>query len=427
VTPSAPFEPVVEDSGVMNKRNSLILSVIVVLAAAPAFASGFGFYENGAKASAQGGAWVARADDASANWYNPAALAHLTGREVQFGLNYLEIGSDTQFSPAPGVSIDAVANTVTPAHFYFSQRINDRVAWGVGLNSPFGLVSEWKDFPLTLSSRRAELRTYLLNPNIAFKLSEQWSFAFGVDYLSAEVREFSQDLDFEKGAVASVGGLPPATTANLTGEGDAWGYNFALQFKMDHFSLGGQYRSALRPTIDGDITFGGGLEFLNSAATTHLDLPGQTMLGAAWTGKWVDVEVGGYYTQWNYFKNLDVETGDPFTSVNLTENWVGTWSYRLGLAVRLGHEMNHELRAGGVLDESPVPVEFLRPSIPDADRTGYSLGYGYLSKRWGIDVYAMQFQFDDVTAPTGRESEGVIPGTYTSTILLAGVTAKYRF
>jgi long-subunit fatty acid transport protein len=88
--------------------------------------------------------------------------------------------------------------------------------------------------------------------------------------------------------------------------------------------------------------------------------------------------------------------------------------------------MNHELRIGGVIDDCPVPAEFLRPSIPDADRTGYSLGYGYLSKRWGIDVYAMQLDFDDATA-NGSPADGVINGTYTSSVLPAGVTAKYRF
>jgi long-chain fatty acid transport protein len=397
----------------MIKRNPLILNVIVALTAAPAFASGFGFYENGAKASAQGGAWVARADDAAANWYNPAALVHLSGREVQFGLNYLEVGNDTQFSSNLYGSFDAVGNAVTPAHFYFSQRINDRVAWGVGLNSPFGLVSEWKDFPLTRSSRRAELRTYLLNPNVAFRLGKGWSFAFGADYLAAEVREFSRDV-------------PATSTANLAGEGDAWGYNFALQFKMESFSLAGQYRSTLRPTIEGNLTISRPQAIQSLAATAQLNLPGQTMLGAAWTGKRVDVEVGGYYTQWNYFKSLDVDTGNPATNIHLTENWTGTWSYRLGLAVRLGKEMKHELRLGGVFDDSPVPVEYLRPSIPDSDRTGYSLGYGYLSKRWGIDIYAMRLQFDDVTA-NGSPANGVFPGTYTSSILLAGVTAKYRF
>jgi long-chain fatty acid transport protein len=407
----------------MNMRNRLIPIVMVVTAAAPAFPSGFGFYEQGAKASAQGGAWVARADDASANWYNPAALARLTGRDVQLGINYLEVGSDTQFSPAPGTSFDAISNAETPAHVYFSQRINDRVAWGFGLNNPFGLVSEWKDFPVTLFSRRAELQTFLLNPNIAFRLSERWSLAFGVDYISVEVREFSRDVVAVPLVSAPAGGPLPTIPVNLRGEGDAWGYNFAVQFKMRSFSIAGQYRSGFKPTIEGNLTIGG---FPGPDATADLNLPAQTMLGVAWTGKWVDVELGGYHTQWNVFKNLNVNTGDPFTSVNLTQNWVGTWSYRLGLAFRLDHEMKHELRVGGVVDDSPVPAEFLRPSIPDADRTGYSLGYGYLSKRWGIDVYAMQLDFDDAIA-NGSPADGVINGTYTSSVLLVGVTAKYLF
>jgi len=401
----------------MNKRSLLILAVIVVLAAAPAFASGFGFYEQGAKASGQAGAWVARADDASANWYNPAALVNLTGREVQFGFNYLQPGSDTQFSPtAPPVeSIDAVSNGVAPAHFYFSQKINDRIAWGVGLNSPFGLVSEWDNPRMTDYSRRAELRTYLLNPNVAVKLGNYWSVGFGVDYMAVEIREFSFDVPFT-----------PAT-ANLTGEGDAWGYNFALQFRNKYFSIAGQYRSSMNTNIYGNVNVTAPLTFLNSAAKTDLELPGQTMLGMAWTGERVDVEVGAYYTQWNYFKSLDVTFDNPLTPpVNNTENWEGTWSWRLGAAFRLGKEMKNELRVGVVFDETPIPTQYLRPSIPDSDRTGYTLGYGYLSKKWGIDLYGMYLDFNTVTS-TGVPADDVIPGTYTTTIWLAGVTAKYRF
>lgn len=397
----------------MNKRSSLIVALVFVSAAAPAFAAGFGFYEQGAKASGQSGAWVARADDASANWYNPAALANLEGREVQFGFNYLQPGNDTHFSPTalPGVTIDAVPNGVAPAHFYFSQKINDRVAWGVGLNSPFGLVTEWDDPNITPFSRRSELRTYLLNPNIAFKMGNYWSVAFGADYIDVEIREFSQDL-------------APTVTANLTGEGDAWGYNFALQFKMESFSIAGQYRSALRSHIDGNLNITGAP--FQPAATTTVDLPGQTMLGVAWTGNRVDVEVGAYYTQWNYFKSIDVTfSNPPLPSLSLPQNWEGAWSYRLGMAVRLGKELANELRIGAVLDETPIPVEFLRPSIPDADRMGYSLGYGYQGKSWGVDVYGMYFDFDDATAV--GSATGVVDGTYQTTILIAGVTAKYRF
>jgi len=219
--------------------------------------------------------------------------------------------------------------------------------------------------------------------------------------------------------------VPGVVTSNLTGEGDAWGYNFALQFKMKSFSIAGQYRSSLRNKLFGNFSVNSPLGSTNTPVTANLDLPGQTMLGVAWTGKRVDVEVGAYYTQWNYFKSLDVVFPSPAPTLSIPEYWEGSWSYRLGLAFRLGKEMEHELRIGGVLDETPVPTQYLRPSIPDSDRVGGSLGYGYQGKSWGVDIYAMYLSFDDATA-IGSEPL-VIDGTYSTSIWLAGLTAKYRF
>ena len=55
----------------------VLVGLILTLTTLPAFSSGFSIYEQSAKASAQAGAWVARADDAAANWYNPAALVKM--------------------------------------------------------------------------------------------------------------------------------------------------------------------------------------------------------------------------------------------------------------------------------------------------------------------------------------------------------------
>src|SRR5262249_35415029 len=110
----------------------------------------------------------------------------------------------------------------------------------------------------------------------------------------------------------------------------------------------------------------------------------------------------------------------------IPENWEGTWSYRVGVAGRLGQGMKHELRGGVVRDMSPVPPQYLRASIPDADRWGVSVGYGYSGKSWGIDVYGMYFDFDDAVA-NGSAADAVINGTYKISVVLAGVTGKYRF
>ena len=84
-----------------------------------------------------------------------------------------------------------------------------------------------------------------------------------------------------------------------------------------------------------------------------------------------------------------------------------------------------EWRFGGVFDESPVPEAFLRPSIPDSDRTGLTVGYGRSGNRWDVDLYYMALAFDDITAVTGNE--GVIAGTYETFVHLAGASFNLRF
>src|SRR5512139_1285149 len=151
----------VRQEGLSHMRKQLIAVAAGLLAAAPAMASGFSIFEQSAKASGQAGAWVARADDAAANWYNPAALTKLEGTQIQFGFNYIDIGGDTHFklgndtsaiaaAAAVGVTVtagqefDSESNLALPSHLYFTGHLNEKWAYGIGLTVPFGLVTEWK-------------------------------------------------------------------------------------------------------------------------------------------------------------------------------------------------------------------------------------------------------------------------------------------
>ena len=59
------------------------------------FGSGFALYEAGARSSALAGAVVARADDLSAIFYNPAGITQLEGTQAQFGMHNLAINIST--------------------------------------------------------------------------------------------------------------------------------------------------------------------------------------------------------------------------------------------------------------------------------------------------------------------------------------------
>ncbi|HEX6850785.1 MAG TPA: outer membrane protein transport protein [Candidatus Polarisedimenticolaceae bacterium] len=426
-------------------RKQLIAVAAALLATAPALASGFSIFEQSAKASGQAGAWVARADDAAANWYNPAALVKLEGTQVQFGFNYIDIGGDTNFTigsdpfpigaaallgvtVTPGQRFESESNVAIPSHLYFTGHLNEDWAYGIGLTVPFGLVTEWKDLPLTLVSQKAELMTLNINPNLAYKINDNWSVAFGLNYLYADIAEFSRFVplpDVERAPI-------PAGTYefNLKGNGDDLGWNAAIHYAGPDWNFGFTYRDGVNPDIGGTAEFTG-IEAPSIGGDTTLNLPAQAAIGVAYTAlPSFDIEFDVSWARWSTFKSLIVQFDDG-SSINQAENWSDTLAFRIGGAWRLAEA--HEIRLGLVRDQNPIPDNTLRPSIPDADRTGLSFGYGFAGKKFQFDGYGMMLKFDDRNASGvfggGAPSpyDGVIDGTYRSKVLLLGLTAGYKF
>ncbi|MCP3960943.1 MAG: hypothetical protein GY719_24110 [bacterium] len=417
----------------MKSTFKIMIVGLLVLSMAPAnlFAAGFGIYEQSAKASGLAGAWVARADDASANWYNPAALVWLEGSELQFGTNIINTGDSelTSSDPAFGLfqptTFEQASNLATPIHLYYRHKFNNNVTFGIGVNNPFGLVTEWEDRPITFSAAKSELVTFVINPNVAFRLTEQWSLAVGVDYLTADLENFSREVPIDLDG-NPLNGFEVIGFANLTGDGDEFGWNIATHYKSGPITFGISYRSDMTVGIDGNIAFSnfGPLSplFRDSPGTADLALPETIAIGLGWQGTNWGFEVDAVETGWSVFDTLvvDIENNVPgfVDDIALAEDWDDSLAIRVGAARKLGP--NQELRFGVNLEEGVVPEETLRPSIPDADRTAPSIGYGYMGNKWTVDAYAQTFIFDDVTSVGGEE--GVIVADYDSSITLFGFT-----
>ena len=314
-------------------------------------------------------------------------------------------------------------NLATPINIYFSQKFNDRIAWGFGITTPFGLITEWEDLPVTLSAKRSDLVTFVVNPNVSFALGENWSIAIGIDYMHAEVKEFSR--------ITTAFGPPDET--NLTGTGDDWGWNAALRWANARWAVGLTYRAEMSPEIDGELTFTNNSNF-NTNGGAVLDLPAQAAVAVAWLiDEDFDLELDIAYAGWSSFEELKIVADNPLLSSTLEENWNDTYSYRLGGNYAVTEK--HSLRFGILYDEAPVPSETMRPSIPDGDRTGVSLGYGFTPEKWGLDFYLMPLFFDDAIAKgdlankpgISADPDGVIDGKYESMTMLLGLSFNFKF
>jgi long-chain fatty acid transport protein len=414
--------------------------LIVCLTASPALAAGFALPDQSAEAAGLAGAWVARADSAAAGWYNPAALARVSGTQVQLGAGLFRATGNTELSsgdpawgldPAAPAHFQASGEDVMAPHVYFSQSIGKRWGWGIAVNRPFGLSVAWKDRPVTYSAEKTELGTYAVHANAAVALGEPWSIGGGLTYLQADLDTFSREvrvnLDNDPDTIEATG------RADLSASGSDVGFNVAVLYATRGFSAALTYRSAISPTLDGDLTFTGfgpaQALFPDSAAEVTLDLPSEAVGGVAWNAAdaW-EFELDVSWTQWSSFQSLPVDVQQetpPFVvDARQRQDWEDTIAYRIGVSWQFAE--HHAARLGLLQDQGAIPEDTRRPALSDADRVGVAVGYGFTGAAWSVDAYLSTSFYSDGPA-NGDPGEGVLDGTYQSDALGIGATLTRRF
>ena len=164
------------------------LTILVFAMTAPAHGGGFGIFEQGAKAMGMAGAFTAQADDGSAMFHNPAGLGFQKERRFDLGLTFIT-AAKAEFDgadPFPGAGVHEEQKTLNefPPHFYWVQPIGEKMTFGLGLNTPFGLSTEWED-PDNFTGRhintKAALTVINFTPNIAWQASDNFSVGFGLN------------------------------------------------------------------------------------------------------------------------------------------------------------------------------------------------------------------------------------------------------
>ena len=75
---------------------------------------------------------------------------------------------------------------------YVSYQLNPSWWIGLGVTSPFGLTTEYDGFFVgRFQSRKAEIKTYDINPSIAYKVNDWMSVGGGLSYQHATIKVLS--------------------------------------------------------------------------------------------------------------------------------------------------------------------------------------------------------------------------------------------
>ncbi|MFQ6082207.1 MAG: OmpP1/FadL family transporter [Candidatus Aminicenantia bacterium] len=425
----------------MKKLFIPILMVLMVFGISGfTFGGGFLIYEHGAAAMAQAGAFVARTYDPTAIFHNPAGIAWLDGTQISVGTTLivpkgsLELPNYSLLDPTWPGSVDQEGQIFYPSTFYITHRFNDKISFGLGFFSPFGLGTEWpEDFPLRYISYKTSMKTFYINPTVAYQVNENFSIGAGVSYIYA-------DIEFKHYSMAALP-MPPWTLdygVSLEGKDSfAIGFNAGLLYKDENWSVGSSYRSRATLNLEGDVIIDppAGWEFLfpetEMKGSTDMHLPDIFTVGGAYeaTDKLV-VEVDVQYNIWSVYDKLVLEV-EGQEDQEIEQDWDNAFIFRIGGEYQLNE--NLALRAGVLYDPTPQPVKSMDSSLPDANRWAFTAGLGYKKNNFTID-FAYQFEpFNDRESPNRDIYDVPLlginfgEGTYSTTAHLFGISIGYIF
>lgn len=431
----------------------------------PGSASGAGFalIENGV--SGMGNAFAggaASAKDATTIFFNPAGLTRLDGQQFIFGghliMPYVKFhneGSTHVLQPVTGQPLsggnggEAGVTKLVP-NIYYSRKVSDDLVVGMGINSPFGLCTEYDDHWVgRYHAIKSDVLTVNINPSIAYKINQQFSIGAGLNfqYIHAEL---SNAIDFgtldatgSLGLPAGALGLTPQMSdgyANIKGDDWGIGFNMGILYQYKDTRIGAAYRSRVEYALEGDADFSrtpaplaAAGAFTDTEAKADITMPDSFSVSAFHqiNPQWA---VMGDFTwmNWRVFKKLEVDFDNPSQPNSVTrEDWED--SYRSSLGVTYTPNKTWSFKAGTAYDTTPIPdAQHRTPRVPCSDRIWTALGLGYkVSQMVSFDLgYTHIFVNDpkiDKSATGDDAIRGGLQGTYDAHIDIVSAQLNLAF
>jgi long-chain fatty acid transport protein len=435
-------EPVFKS--IRNRLTALALVGLVAAGSAGRLeAAGFALFEQGSKGNAAGGAFAATADDPSAMFFNPAGNAfidHFTLEAGGFAILRPTARLDG-LSPSPffgaGYSASMSKSLYGIGHGYGVLPLSDSVKLSVGFWSPNGLGVPWENpnaFAGRYISQRTDLRQLAVSAQLAVKLSDWVAIGAGPEVRLTDVR-LSRNVPFQ----IAPGKFVDVAHVSIVSEGTPVDVGFAAGLLLkpcERLRFGISYHSHMDVDLEGPAQFGqiltgippvdaavaGSLPGKGARARTTIQFPAVTMFGIAYevTPK-LTLEADGNYTTWSVFDQTVLQI-DGQADTTLKHGWQNTWAFRAGLTYKMGSSW---VAGGFVYDQTPQPDADVGPFLPDANRTGGTIGAGIaLSKHFEFQFSSLFLWFHERTITTNKDG---FNATYQTFAILPSATLKLSF
>ncbi|EGR4105584.1 outer membrane protein transport protein [Vibrio cholerae] len=424
------------------KTNKTLLSCAVAfgLASVSTFTQAAGFQLAEYSATGLGRAYAgeaAIADNASAQWRNPAMLTYLKGTQVSAGAIYVNPNVDVdgtvkhQLLGQTAASSNDFAHDAVIPNFYLSHQLNEQVVLGFALGTNYGMETDLgTEFAASHFGNQASVISKEANLNIAYQILPQLSIGGGVRYVMGE-GHFGATVPPQLNAVKP--GFAGQTLKYMEGEDNSWGWQVGSAWQInDAHRLGFAYKSEVVMDFDGHaegIFYGGKKPGMMSIALpATAELASFHQLNEQWA-----IHASINWTDWSSFKELTAVFSDGPDPIKL-ENWED--NYRFAIGTTYQYDAKLALRAGVAYDTSAVDDKNRTATIPETDRTWVSVGGSYVATpQLTLDAGFTYIFAKDATINEPRDASdqtaaaigGAFTGNVSGNVWLIGVQANYRF
>jgi long-chain fatty acid transport protein len=422
---------------------------------------------------------AAAAEDVSTIFYNPAGLVRLqspqavvAGNIICLSAKFKDNGSQpAAFQPLGGTGGDAGDCSVVP-NLYVGIPFTDKWSFGLGINVPFGLKTEYDNNWLgRFQAVKSELQTINVNPVLSWEPTKNLTVGAGVSWQHIKATLTSQVNyagGFAQGVGQAVAGglVPPAaatpligsafgleSNAHVDGSDNAWGWNIGVLWQANEQTRwGAAYRSRVKYTIEGNIDIGNptslgalpptlapvGAAIMQQVSANpvlqsggvklNIEMPDTANVSVfhQFNNQW-DLMADLQWTGWSSIQELRIQRLNGAPDLVTPENFRNTWRASVGANYRYTDAWI--FRGGLAYDQSPVRDAERTPRLPDNDRTWLALGVQYkFSPQWAVDLAYAHIWVKDPSINQNAGStptSGLINGSYDSNVNIVGLQVTY--
>lgn len=383
----------------------LALCSVLAASATAAFGAGFALEEGSARGNVNPASLLTKGGDPSALYFNPAAIAGLSGTQVQVGVTAIRPEAQVKcvdpYTGATSVGYGDSKIWTLPAAYVTSQ-LTDDLWFGFGAFTRFGLGAE---FPSSWSGRygnyKAEILSMDFAPQLAWRATDRLALAAGLSIRYFDI-ELAQRID-----AAGMTGLRPYNSPspspfdvdqNLHGDDVKPAVDLGLTWRVtDDVTFGAAYHSRIQFLVKGKAKWRCPPAVAATAPGAFQDQPFRArnynpdkfMAGLTWDAtERLALSAGFTYTTWHLYDDLLIKLDHdmlPGThELSSTKKWHDAWRLYAGADYDLTEEWT--LRAGYTFDQSPINGRYADYLVPGDNRNIFAVGAGWSSGDWGVEA-----------------------------------------